>query len=194
MTTIPTTSSLEAEEELLSPDLLQTTLSHGTLALPNTGNSHFLSLLDKAYLLMPIQPLNRMLGIGGGRTENSIQEMVLNSWPLGGFSTTLEQDLKLTSLSELSKTESSGSMKTVPQTLLPLLGRGTLTMMQLLLRSSLLVLSFLKTSTLKALEATVNHLQGHLAPAEALLDPVPEDLALETLPEMLPQAHLESEL
>nr|AVV62534.1 ORF8 [Middle East respiratory syndrome-related coronavirus] len=143
---------------------------------------------------MPIQPLRRMLGIGGDRTEKLIQEMEQKHWLPGGFSTTLEQDQKLTSLSELSKMESSGFMKKVPQTLLPLLGRGILTMTQLLLRSSLLVLSFLKTSTLKALEATVNHLQGHLAPAEALLDPVPEDLALETLPEMLPQAHLESEL
>nr|BBJ36016.1 ORF8b [Bat coronavirus] len=143
---------------------------------------------------MPIQPLHKMLGIGGDRTERLIQEMEQSSWLPGGSSTTLEPGLKLTSLSELSRMESSGYTKKVLQTLPPLLGRVTLTTMRLLLHSSLQVLSFLKTSTLRALEATVSHLQEHLAPAEALQDLAQEVLVPETHPEVLPQVQLESEL
>nr|AVV62545.1 ORF8b [Middle East respiratory syndrome-related coronavirus] len=193
MTTIPI-SSLEAEEELPSQDLLPITLSHGTQGLPNMGNSLLPSHLDRVYLLMPIQPLRKMLGIGVGKTEKLIQEMGLNPLLPDGFSTILEQGQRLTSLSELSKKELYGSTKMVQQTLLPLLGRGTLTMIQLLLRSSLLVLSFLKTSTLRVLEATVSHLQEHPALAEALLDPALEVQDQATHPEALPQVHLESEL
>ncbi|AHY61345.1 ORF8b [BtVs-BetaCoV/SC2013] len=194
MTTIPTLSSLEAEEELLSLDQLPITPSPGTLALPNTGRSLFPFHLDRAYLLMPIQPLHKMLGIGGDRTERLIQEMEQSSWLPGGSSTTLEPGLKLTSLSELSRMESSGYMKKVLQTLPPVLGRVTLTTIRLLLHSSLQVLGFLKTSTLRALEATVSHLQEHLAPAEALQDLAQEVLVPETHPEVLPQVQLESEL
>ncbi|YP_009944307.1 Orf8b [Bat coronavirus] len=192
--TTPIITSLEEEEETLNLDLHQITLSPGTRGLPNTGKSLFPSHLDRAYLLMPILPLRKMLGIGGDRTEKLIQEMEPSHWLPGGTSTTLEPDLRPTSLSELSRTESSGSMRMAPLMLLQLLGRGTLTMMLLLLRNSRPVLSFLKTSTLKGLEAIANHLQERLVPAETLLDPIPEVPDLVTPPAALPQVHLESEL
>nr|AUM60022.1 ORF8b protein [Middle East respiratory syndrome-related coronavirus] len=191
---ITTISSPEVEDETLNLDLHQIQLSHGTQVLPNTGKFLYPSHQDRAYLLMPIQLQPKMLDIGGARTEKLIQEMEPSSWLPGGIFTTLELDQKLTSLSELSKMESSGYMKTVPQTLLQLLGRGTLTMTQLLLRSSLPVLNFLKTSTLKVLEVIVSHLQERLVPVETLLDQTLEVPGLEIPPAALPLVQLESEL
>nr|USL83019.1 ORF8b protein [Middle East respiratory syndrome-related coronavirus] len=191
---ITTISSSEGAVEILSPDLLQITPSPGTLDLPNTGKPLLPFHLDKAYLLMPIPHLHKMLGIGGDRIEKLIPGMVPSNWLPDGISITQELDLRPTSHSVQLKKELFGSMKKAPLTLLQLLGRGTLTMMQLLLHSSLPVLSFLKTSTLRVLEATVSRLQEHLASAETL-----PDLALEvpdqaTPPAVLPQVHLESEL
>nr|AQZ41351.1 ORF8b protein [Middle East respiratory syndrome-related coronavirus] len=112
---------------------------------------------------MPIPPLRKMLGIGGDRTEKLIPGMELSNWLPGGTSTTLELDPKQHSHSGLLRMASFGSMKMAPLMLLQLLGRGTLTMIQLLLYNSRPVLSFLKTSTLRGLEAIVNHLQEPLA-------------------------------
>nr|ATQ39398.1 ORF8b protein [Middle East respiratory syndrome-related coronavirus] len=186
--------SLEVEDVIRNPELHPIPLSPGTLGLPNTVKSLFPSHLDRVYLLMPILPLRKMLGIGGDRTERLTQEMELSNWLPDGTSTILEPDLKLHSLSVLSKKALSGSMKMAPLMLLQLLGRGTLTMTQLLLHNSLPVLSFLKTSILRGLEAIVSHLQEPLAQAETLLDPVHEVQDQVTPPVVLPQVHLESEL
>nr|AWH65918.1 ORF8b [Pipistrellus bat coronavirus HKU5] len=141
---------------------------------------------------MPIQPLHRMLGIGGDRTGKSTLEMEQNLWPPGGISTTLEQDLRQISLSDQSRMESSGSTKTVPRMLLQFLGHATLQTIQLSSRSLLLVLRYLKTSTSKALVAIANHLRE--PPAEAHLDLVQETEEATTVPAMLPQLHMESEM
>nr|WCC63349.1 nucleocapsid phosphoprotein [Bat Coronavirus PaJX20] len=147
MTTLPITSVQGVQE--LSPDLPLIPLSHGSRALPSTVSSLLPSLLDRAYLLMPIQPLHKMLGIGGDRIGKLTLETEPNLWPPGGISTTLVQDLRQISLSDQSKMESSGSTKTVPRMLLQFLGHATLQTIQLSSRSLLLVLRYLKTSTLE---------------------------------------------
>ncbi|YP_009944338.1 ORF8b [Pipistrellus bat coronavirus HKU5] len=190
MKPLPTVSVQGVQE--LSPDLPLIPLSHGSRALPSTVSSLLPSLLDRAYLLMPIQPLHRMLGIGGDRTGKLTLEMEQNLWHPGGISTTLEQDLRQISLSDQSRMESSGSMKTVPQMLLRFLGHATLQTIQLSSRSLLLVLRYLKTSTSKALVAIVSHLRE--PPAEAHLDLVQETEEVTTVPAMLPQLHMESEM
>ncbi|AGX27819.1 orf8b [Betacoronavirus Erinaceus/VMC/DEU/2012] len=165
---------IEVDQDNLNLDQPQTTLSRGTQALHSMVSSLLPFRLDRVYLLMPILHPSKMQGIGADKTESLIQAMALNSWPPGGISTTLEQDLKLTCHSEQSKMASTGFGKKVLVKPLQTLVPGILLMTQLLSRSSRLALNYLKTATLRALEVIVSHLLERPALAETPVDLIPE--------------------
>ncbi|QCC20722.1 orf8b [Hedgehog coronavirus 1] len=166
---------IEVDQDSLNLDQPQTILSRGTLALHSMVSNLSPFRQDRAYLLMPIHLPSKMQGIGVDRTENLIQAMASNSWHPGGIFTTLEQDQKPTWHLEQSKMASTGFGRKVLVKPLQSLAPGILLMTQLLSRSSLLVLNYLKTATLRALGVIVSHLLERPALAGTPVDLIPED-------------------
>nr|QOQ34389.1 hypothetical protein [Erinaceus amurensis coronavirus] len=171
--------NLEDVQDNKNLGLLPTRLSRGTLVLPSMVSNPLAFLQARAYLLMPIPLPNKMRAIGVGKTDVSILATEPNSLLQDGTFTTLEQDLSQVCLSEQLRMESSGYGKKVLVKPLQILVPGILTMTQLLLRSSLLVLNCLKTATLKAREVIVSHLLEPPAQVEPLQDLTLGDLNLE---------------
>ncbi|UJZ92549.1 ORF8b [Pangolin coronavirus HKU4/P251T/pangolin/2018] len=193
MTTNQISSSVDVEESQ-NHDLLPIILSPGTQGLPNTVNNPFLSLLDRVYLLMPIQHQPKILVTGGDKTGKLTPVMVLNNYHPDGSFTIQELDQRQICHSEPLKMASSGFMRKVPLMLLQSLGLATLQTMQLSFASLRQVLSFLKTSTLKGLGVIVSHLQEHPQLVGTLLDPIPEEDEAPQTPGVLHQFHMESEV
>ncbi|QRN68064.1 orf8b protein [Betacoronavirus Erinaceus] len=166
---------IEVDQDNLNLEQPPTILSPGTLALHSTVSNLLPFRLDRVYLLMPTLLPSKMQGIGAGKTGSITQAMASNLLLPGGIFTTQELDQKPICHLEQSRMVSTGFGKKVLVKPLQILVQGTLLTTQLLSRSSLQVLSYLKTATLRALEVIVSHLLERPALAETPLGLIPED-------------------